>query len=52
MIASKEKIKSGIVKDAPIFGNLDPGKNLEHAPIADLHSGSSLEDTIMLKKRR
>ena len=50
MISSTEKIKSGIVKDAPIFENLNPGKNREHASTLDLHSWINLEDTIMLKK--
>jgi hypothetical protein len=52
MIKLSEKIKSGIAKDAPIFGNPGPGKNLEDVPIVVLSFGINLEDTIMLKKRR
>ena len=52
MIPLIEKIKSGIVSGALIFGDLQPGKNPEHAPTVDLRFGVNLENIIMLKKRR
>ena len=52
MIKLNERIKLGSANDVFTSGCLQPGKNPEHAPTVDLHSGINLEDIIMLRKRR